>query len=84
MDVVDVFEELESLVGVKKEAEEEEQKKGIINKVVDFVSSIFMPVIPAISGAGMLNVICSSIKNNDISIKKQRYSKRRKISLLFS
>lgn len=56
-DVADVFEELEPLVGVKKEAEEEEQKKGIINKVVDFVSSIFMPVIPAISGAGMLKAL---------------------------
>lgn len=56
-DVADVFEELEPLVGEKKEASEREQKKGVVDTVVDFVSSIFMPVIPALSGAGMLKAL---------------------------
>ena len=56
-DVADVFEELEPLVGVMKETNDQEQKKGVVDKVVDFVSSIFMPVIPALSGAGMLKAL---------------------------
>lgn len=56
-DVADVFEELEPLVGETKEAGEQEQKKGVVDTVVDFVSSIFMPVIPALSGAGMLKAL---------------------------
>lgn len=56
-DVADVFEELEPLVGELKEASEQEQKKGVVDTVVDFVSSIFMPVIPALSGAGMLKAL---------------------------
>lgn len=56
-DVADVFEELEPLVGEMKEIKDQEQKKGVIDTVVDFVSSIFMPVIPALSGAGMLKAL---------------------------
>lgn len=56
-DVADVFEELEPLVGDMKEAGEQQQKKGVVDTVVDFVSSIFMPVIPALSGAGMLKAL---------------------------
>lgn len=56
-DVADVFEELEPLVGEMKETGEQEQKKGVVDTVVDFVSSIFMPVIPALSGAGMLKAL---------------------------
>lgn len=57
-DVADVFEELEPLVGPKTgEDKAPTEKKGIINTVVDFVSSIFMPIIPALSGAGMLKAL---------------------------
>lgn len=57
-DVADLFEELEPLVGIKSAADEAPaQKKGVINTIVDFVSSIFMPVIPALSGAGMLKAL---------------------------
>lgn len=57
-DVADLFEELEPLVGIKSDADEPSaQKKGILNTIVDFVSSIFMPVIPALSGAGMLKAL---------------------------
>ncbi len=57
-DVADVFEELEPLVGGKNETQEiPAEKKGIVNTIVDFVSSIFMPIIPALSGAGMLKAL---------------------------
>lgn len=56
-DVADVFEELEPLVGEMKETKDQEQKKGVVDTIVDFVSSIFMPVIPALSGAGMLKAL---------------------------
>lgn len=57
-DVADVFEELEPLVGTGNGAEEAPaEKKGVVNTVVDFVSSIFMPIIPALSGAGMLKAL---------------------------
>lgn len=56
-DVADLFEELEPLVGMKSEEEAPAQKKGVVNTIVDFVSSIFMPVIPALSGAGMLKAL---------------------------
>lgn len=57
-DVADLFAELELMVGVKSDTEETPtQKQGILNTIVDFVSSIFMPVIPALSGAGMLKAL---------------------------
>lgn len=57
-DVADLFEELEPLVGTMSDAEEvSAQKKGVLNTIVDFVSSIFMPIIPALSGAGMLKAL---------------------------
>lgn len=57
-DVADVFEELEPLVGAANGTEDvTAEKKGIVNTIVDFVSSIFMPVIPALSGAGMLKAL---------------------------
>lgn len=57
-DVADLFEELEPLVGVKPDTDEASaQKKGIVNTIVDFVSSVFMPIIPALSGAGMLKAL---------------------------
>lgn len=57
-DVADVFDELEPLVGPKTEADDTQaQARGIVNTIVDFVSSIFMPIIPALSGAGMLKAL---------------------------
>lgn len=57
-DVADVFNELEPLVGVSSDAgNAPAEKKGALNTIVDFVSSIFMPIIPALSGAGMLKAL---------------------------
>lgn len=61
-DVADLFEVLEPLCGlpettdaVKEDAPAE--KKGPINTVIDFVAGTFQPIIPALSGAGMLKAL---------------------------
>lgn len=56
--VADVFEEVEKLVDIKKDTGEEQgEKKGIVNTVIDFVAGTFQPIIPALSGAGMVKAI---------------------------
>lgn len=56
--VADVFEEVEKLVDIKKDAGEEQgEKKGILNTIIDFVAGTFQPIIPALSGAGMVKAI---------------------------
>lgn len=57
--VAEVFEEVEKLVQPKGEAAEEapKEKKGIIGTLIDFISGTFMPIIPALSGAGMVKAV---------------------------
>lgn len=56
--VADVFEEVEKLVDIKIDgSNKSEEKKGIINTVIDFVAGTFQPVIPALSGAGMVKAV---------------------------
>lgn len=57
--VADVFEEVEKLAGLdqKEAADAPEEKKGALNTVIDFVASVFQPVIPALSGAGMVKAV---------------------------
>lgn len=57
--VADVFEEVEKLAGLdqKETADAPEEKKGALNTVIDFVASVFQPVIPALSGAGMVKAV---------------------------
>ncbi len=58
-DVADMFAELEPMLDLKPEAADAvpEQKKGIANTIIDFVASTFQPIIPALSGAGMLKAL---------------------------
>ena len=62
-DVADLFAVLEPLCGVsdtsEKAAAEEApaEKKGIASTVIDFVAGTFQPIIPALSGAGMLKAV---------------------------
>lgn len=59
MHVAEVFEEVEKLLpntGEKQEAGSGE-KMSPINFAIDFVSSVFQPIIPALSGAGMLKAL---------------------------
>lgn len=57
--VADVFEEVEKLVDLdaKNQAPQPEEKKGFLNTIIDFVAAVFQPVIPALSGAGMVKAV---------------------------
>lgn len=57
--VADVFEEVEKLVDIKKDVQgsEDKQKKNPMEVIIDFVAGVFQPVIPALSGAGMVKAL---------------------------
>ena len=54
--VADVFEELEPLLDLNPGSEQKE-KTNIGAKIIDFVSGVFQPIIPALSGAGMVKAV---------------------------
>ncbi|WP_265456837.1 beta-glucoside-specific PTS transporter subunit IIABC [Enterococcus sp. HY326] len=54
--VKEVFEEVEKDIDVSGPVENGE-KKGILNTIIEFVSGTFQPVIPALSGAGMVKAV---------------------------
>ncbi|MBE5955349.1 MAG: PTS beta-glucoside transporter subunit EIIBCA [Lachnospiraceae bacterium] len=57
--VADVFEEVEKLVDTNKNAVSSNtgEKKNIAETVIDFVAGTFQPIIPALSGAGMVKAV---------------------------
>lgn len=56
--VADVFEEIEKLIDIKSNGKNVvEEKKGIVSTIIDFVAGTFQPVIPALSGAGMVKAV---------------------------
>lgn len=56
--VKDVFEEVEKIVGPMTNKEVGiQEKKRLVNTVIDFVSGTFQPIIPALSGAGMVKAV---------------------------
>lgn len=57
--VADVFEEIEKFVDIKRSSgeAETEEKKNIIEALIDFVAGTFQPIIPALSGAGMVKAV---------------------------
>lgn len=57
--VKDVFEEVEKLLPKSGGVEEvsAEKQKFSVNTVIDFISSVFQPIIPALSGAGMVKAL---------------------------
>lgn len=58
--VADVFEEIEKLADVRKDKEDAEaagEKQNAFTKIIDFVAGVFQPVIPALSGAGMVKAL---------------------------
>lgn len=56
--VKDVFEEVEKIVGPMDDKNvKTTEKKGILETVIDFVSGTFQPIIPALSGAGMVKAV---------------------------
>ncbi len=58
--VADVFEEVSDVADLKNKAGNDaapDEKKGFLNTVIDFVSASFQPIIPALSGAGMVKAV---------------------------
>ena len=40
-------------------ADEEEEKKGLVNRILDTLAGIFSPIMPIIAGAGMVKALLS-------------------------
>ncbi|MED4225424.1 beta-glucoside-specific PTS transporter subunit IIABC [Neobacillus cucumis] len=55
--VKDVFEEVEKNIDVVSSNDSVSEKKGPVTAFIDFVSGTFQPVIPALSGAGMVKAV---------------------------
>lgn len=73
--VKDVFEEVEKIVGPLEDKEQvQSEKKGILSVIIDFISGTFQPIIPALSGAGMVKaVLAILITFKIISTESQTY-----------
>jgi len=61
MHVAEVFEEVEKFIPNREGQEEQNGENGRkmspADYVIDFVSSVFQPIVPALSGAGMLKAL---------------------------
>lgn len=73
--VKDVFEEIEKIVGpLENKEQDQSEKKGILSVIIDFISGTFQPIIPALSGAGMVKaVLAILITFKIISTESQTY-----------
>ncbi|TRZ39664.1 PTS beta-glucoside transporter subunit EIIBCA [Niallia circulans] len=63
--VMEVFKEVESLVGINNESsigESSASKKKLLSRFFDMISGVFSPVIPAIAGAGMMKGILTLLQ----------------------
>ena len=56
-DVADLFAELEAMLDLKPDSVAPAEKKGVVNTIIDFIAGTFQPIIPALSGAGMLRAL---------------------------
>ncbi|MED4040976.1 beta-glucoside-specific PTS transporter subunit IIABC [Niallia taxi] len=71
--VKDVFEEIEKNVNVQSN-DSASEKKGPVSTVIDFVAGAFQPVIPALSGAGMVKaVLALLVVLNVVTTDSQTY-----------
>lgn len=59
--VKDVFEEIEKIIELDPTKAVETEKKGILTSIIEFVAGTFQPVIPALSGAGMVKAVLASL-----------------------
>ncbi|MGT2950335.1 PTS beta-glucoside transporter subunit EIIBCA [Streptococcus cuniculi] len=55
--VKDVYEEISPLIQAKTEMGASEENTPIIQRIIDFIAGAFQPVIPALSGAGMVKAV---------------------------
>lgn len=76
MHVKEVFEEIEKYVqpNGNSEVQENKKKRNPVGVFIDFISGTFMPVIPAMSGAGMIKAVLALLTVfNIISTDSQTY-----------
>jgi beta-glucoside PTS system EIICBA component len=74
--VEDVYEEVIKHIKPSENtnADSSNEKKGVFNKVIDFISGTFGPIIPAIAGAGMIRAVLALLTVfNVISNESQTY-----------
>lgn len=56
--VAEIFAEVEPLLDLNKTSSEpEKEKESFEAKIIDFVAGVFQPIIPALSGAGMVKAV---------------------------
>ncbi|MGL9730989.1 beta-glucoside-specific PTS transporter subunit IIABC [Enterococcus sp. DIV0756] len=55
--VKDVFEEIEKIIELDPTKAVQTEKKGLLTSIIEFVAGTFQPVIPALSGAGMVKAV---------------------------
>lgn len=58
-EVIEVFQELRKLGDFNSNDVQQNESKSMINKVLDTISGIFFPIVPALAGAGMLKAVLS-------------------------
>ena len=73
--VADVFEEIKKLVKITGEGNlTKTEKVSVLNSIIDFVAGTFQPIIPALSGAGMVRaVLALLVVFNVITTESQTY-----------
>lgn len=72
--VKDVFEEIEKKIDITAKNEPSSEKKGIFNSIIEFVAGTFQPIIPALSGAGMVKaVLALLVVFKVVSVESQTY-----------
>ena len=72
--VKDVFEEIDKKVDVSKQNKAPSDKKSVFNIIIEFVAGTFQPIIPALSGAGMVKaVLALLVVFKIVSVESQTY-----------
>lgn len=60
-EVKDVYKALSGMGNFKSSVNLEGPKKGLINQVLDTIAGIFIPIIPALTGAGLIKAVLSTL-----------------------
>lgn len=72
--VKDVFEEIDKKVDVSEQNKTPSDKKSVFNIIIEFVAGTFQPIIPALSGAGMVKaVLALLVVFKIVSVESQTY-----------
>lgn len=71
--VADWYDEISNLTGIGQEESQEtdvKDKKGFFSKLLEIFSNVFLPVIPAIAGAGMMKAILGLLSSFSLISQK--------------